>query len=101
MHRAIACKVGVDTGDNCVEGCAITARQLVGAPPRPRLRPALDESEGKTEILDRLVTVEGEIISLRKQVLSVQEDSLRRDQSMAALSLNVDRINSRLELTNS
>ena len=66
--------------------------------PRPWLRPALDESEGKTEILDRLVTVEGEIISLRKQVLSVQEDSLRRDQSMAALSLNVDRINSRLEI---
>ncbi len=69
--------------------------------PRPWLRPAFDESKGKTEILDRLVTVEGEIISLRKQVLSVQEDSLRRDQSMAALSLNVDRINSRLELTNS
>ena len=65
------------------------------------LYPAFDESEGKTEILDRLVTVEGEIISLRKQVLSVQEDGLRRDQSMAALSLNVDRINSRLELTNS
>ncbi len=57
--------------------------------------------EGQAEILDRLVPVEGEIISLRKRVLSVQEDSLRRDQSMAALSLNVDRINSRLELNES
>ena len=70
--------------------------------PPPEVAPsALDESEGKTEILDRLVTVEGEIISLRKQVLRVQEDGLRGDQSMAALSLNVDRINSRLELNNS
>ena len=54
--------------------------------------------EGQTKILDRLANVEKEIISLRKQVHDLQGDSIRRDQTMAALSINVDRINSRLEL---
>ena len=42
--------------------------------------------------------IKDEIISLRKQVHAFQGDSLRRDQTMAALDLNVDRINTRLEL---
>lgn len=42
--------------------------------------------------------IKGEIISVRKQLVSLQEDSIRRDETMMALSVSIDRINKRLEL---
>lgn len=53
---------------------------------------------GQGKILDRISSVESEIISLRKQVHGLQGDSIRRDETIAELSLQVDRINGRLDL---
>ena len=54
---------------------------------------------GQKKILDRISNVEAEIISLPKQVRSLQGASLRRDQLMAELSLDLDRINTRLDIS--
>ena len=58
-----------------------------------------DLQNGQRKILDRIGNIESEILSLRKQVHSLQGDSIRRDQLMAEMSLNVDRINTRLDLS--
>jgi predicted nuclease with TOPRIM domain len=50
---------------------------------------------------DRVGRVEAEIISLRKQLHELQGDNIRRDEVMAELSTQVDRINTRLELRDS
>jgi hypothetical protein len=56
----------------------------------------LQAMQGKT--YDRIGRVEAEIISLRKQLHEMQGDSIRRDEIMAELGTQVDRINARLEL---
>jgi hypothetical protein len=58
-----------------------------------------DLQNGQRKILDRIGNIESEMLSLRKQVHSLQGDSIRRDQLMAELSLNMDRINTRLDLS--
>lgn len=58
-----------------------------------------DLQNGQRKILDRIGNIESEMLSLRKQVHSLQGDSIRRDQLMAELSLNMDRINTRRDLS--
>ena len=55
--------------------------------------------DGQAKILTRITSMESEVLSMRKQIHNVQGDSIRRDGIIAELSLNIDRINTRLNLT--
>ena len=55
----------------------------------------LQTGQAKTHQL--IGDMKAEIISLRKQVHGLQGDSIRRDSTMAELSVQVDRISTRLD----
>jgi hypothetical protein len=54
-----------------------------------------DVGEVKSDVRD----IKGQLIDIRTQLVTMQSDALRQERTVAALQVKVDRIETRLDLT--